>query len=222
MDQQPAQSSQPMGDQQTHKEYIFAYYLDIAQRLLSGAVSAEQFAEDLTQIHLSLEKRVYQDGLVETFLNNIGFTNALERELKLIKRANLNGTLLALDIDHLKKFNDTMGHIEGDKLIKTYARVISQHIRQSDLKGRVGGDEFAVFLIGSNEADAKIVAERVRTDIIEAVRINFPNLPWEQTISIGIAEVLHSDDIQSLRTRADSALYEAKKERNKVIIAPLA
>lgn len=219
MDQQLAQSSQPTGDQYTHKEYLLAYYLNIAQKLISGAVSKEQFAEELTQIHLSLERKVYQDGLVETFLNNIGFTNALERELKLIKRANLSGTLLALDIDHLKKFNDSMGHIKGDKLIKTYAQIISQHIRQSDLKGRLGGDEFAVFLIGSSGADAKIVAERVRVDIIEAVRTNFPNLPWEQTISIGIAEFLHSDDTQSLRARADGALYEAKKERNKVVVA---
>lgn len=192
----------------------------MAKKLVSGQTTPEQFAEELTQIHLAMEKRVYQDGLVENFLNNAGFTNFLDRELKLANRVpTLTGTLLALDIDYLKKFNDTLGHIEGDKLIKTYAQVIAHHTRESDTKGRLGGDEFAVFLIGSSSQNAQMVAERIRVDIIEEVKKSFPQLAWEQTISIGIAQMQTDDTSETLRLRADNALYEAKKEKNKVVVA---
>ncbi|KKS70017.1 MAG: Diguanylate cyclase [Candidatus Daviesbacteria bacterium GW2011_GWA2_42_7] len=203
-----------------HQNYLLTYYQGLAQKLISGDISAEQFAGELTQIHLAMEKRVYQDGLAAGFLNNLGFTNFLERELRVIKRIpQLAGVLLALDIDHLKQFNDTLGHIAGDKLIQLYAKVMARHIRESDLKGRLGGDEFAVFLIGSNLENAKVVAERIRADIIEEVKKNFPQLPWEQTISIGIAQVKADDTAEPLRLRADDALYEAKKEKNKVVVA---
>lgn len=203
-----------------HQDYLLAYFRELAQKLLAGTITAEQFAHEQTRIHLVMEKRVYQDGLVESFLNNAGFTNFLDRELQLIKRIpHLAGTLLALDIDHLKKFNDTLGHIEGDRLIKTYAAVIDRHTRESDTKGRLGGDEFAVFLIGSNLEDARAVAERIRADIIVEVKKSFPGLSWEQTISIGIAQAGANETAQSLRTKADQALYEAKKERNKVTLA---
>ena len=90
-----------------HQNYLLTYYQGLAQKLISGDISAEQFAGELTQIHLAMEKRVYQDGLAAGFLNNLGFTNFLERELKVIKRIpQLAGVLLALDIDHLKQFND--------------------------------------------------------------------------------------------------------------------
>lgn len=205
-----------------HQSYLLAHYRELAKKLISGQITAEQFAKEQTQIHLDLENRAYLDGLVENFLNNTGFTNFLGRELKLIKRIpHFNGTLLTLDIDHLKKFNDTMGHIEGDKLIKTYAQVIARHTRESDIKGRLGGDEFAVFLIGSNLENAEVIAERIRVDIIEKVKNNFPELLWEQTISIGIVQAKINESVKEIRTRADNALYEAKKERNKVVISPI-
>lgn len=203
-----------------HQSYLLAHYRGLAKKLISGNITAEQFAEEQAKIHLDLEKRVYLDGLVENFLNNTGFTNFLGRELKLIKKIpHLNGTLLTLDIDYLKKFNDTMGHIKGDKLIKTYAEVIAQYTRESDIKGRLGGDEFAVFLIGSNLENAQVIAERIRVDIIEKVKNNFPELAWEQTISIGITLAGTNDTAESLRLRADNALYEAKKKRNTVSVA---
>lgn len=102
-------------------------------------------------------------------------------------------------------------------MIKTYAEVIAQHVRESDIKGRLGGDEFAVFLIGSNLENAQAVAERIRVDVIKKVKGSFPGLPWEQTISIGIAQTQTDDSAEKLRLRADRALYEAKKERNKVV-----
>lgn len=193
-------------------------YQTSAQKLLNNEITPEQFADEQTEIFLKLASLADHDGLIANFLNNNGLTNSLTGQLSLIKRIKYPACLLALDIDYLKKFNDKLGHVAGDKLIKIYAQVMEQHIRISDLKGRVGGDEFVVFLIGADLAGAKLVAERIRADIIKTVKEAFPNIDWDQTISIGITQVLESDGAKSLRERADQALYEAKKDRNKVSV----
>lgn len=195
---------------------ILKYYT-LAQRLLDGKISSDQFANELAQIHLQLIQLSDRDGLVSSFLNNKGFEDALERELKVIQRFGYQATLLALDIDHLKEFNDKLGHPSGDKLIQLYAREIEKHIRASDLKGRLGGDEFGVFLIGADLEGAKVVAERIREGIIDRVKESFPDLEWPQTVSIGLSQAKKEDSAQTLRQRADQALYQAKKERNKVV-----
>lgn len=202
-----------------HHQYILSYYQRLLEDLLSKKITLQGLAEKLTQKHLELEERADHDGLVSTFLNNNGFTKALERELKVLKRMNIPGTLLALDIDRLKRFNDTMGHLSGDKLIKTYAQVISRHTRESDLKSRAGGDEFLVFLSNTDTEGAKIVAERIRTQIMIEVSLAFPQLSWAQTISIGLAQVYKDDTAAPLRERADRALYQAKEKRNRIIVA---
>lgn len=201
-----------------HQKYLLEHYQELAAALLAGSFTVEQFAEQLTELHLQLERQASCDGLVKQFYNSNGFSQALEKWMQLVRRLQINGTLLALDIDELKRFNDTLGHIAGDKLIKLYAEVIDQYTRASDLKGRLGGDEFAVFLVGSNREDAQNTAEKIRTTIIQRVRETFTNLPWEQTISIGIAQVKGEDNALSLRQRADQALYRAKQDRNSVVI----
>ena len=193
-------------------------YQTLAEQLLNREITAEQFASEQTEIFLKLASLADHDGLIASFLNNNGLTNSLTGQLSLIKRIKYPACLLALDIDYLKKFNDKLGHVEGDKLIKIYAQVMERHIRISDLKGRVGGDEFVVFLIGADLAGASVVAERIRTDIIQTVKKAFPEINWDQTISIGITQVKEDDDAKTLRERADQALYEAKKDRNKVAV----
>lgn len=204
--------------QNIHQQYIADYYLKLAQQLLAGEISPETFAQTQAQLYLTLEMKASCDGLISDFLNNEGFAKILEQQLKLIQRIKLPAVLLALDIDFLKKFNDSMGHVEGDKLIKTYAQVIMKHLRISDLKARVGGDEFAIFLIGTDIENAKVVAERIRLDIVQTIKEIFSSLSWEQTISIGIAQALENDGVESLREKADKALYEAKKEKNKICV----
>lgn len=80
-------------------------------------------------------------------MNNNGFAKNLAQVLKPLQRHDRSGSLLTMDIDHLKRFNDNMGHPAGDKLIRTYAQVIEKQVRISDLKAREGGDEMAVLLI---------------------------------------------------------------------------
>ncbi len=202
----------------SHQQYLLDYYQKKAQELLSGNVTLEQFAKDLASIHLNLEIKAQCDGLITSFYNSHGFNETLVKWLDLTRRLNLPSVLLALDIDQLKRFNDTQGHIAGDNLIKLYAEVINQSTRNCDLKGRLGGDEFAVFLIGCDLESAKSIAERIRVGIIQAVKENFPNLPWDQTISIGIAQTQKEDNAESLRQKADQVLYQAKQQRNQTVI----
>lgn len=202
-----------------HQQYLIKYYRKQGRNILSKKLSPPQFATNQTKIHLELEARVDYDGLIKNFLNNNGFTKILQRELKLARRRKeITGVLLALDIDKLKRFNDTKGHVAGDKLIKVYAKVINLKLRDTDLKGRLGGDEFAAFLVNAKVEDAQTIAERIRIGIIEEVKRVFPDLEWEQTISIGITQIQESDNVTSLRERADQALYRAKEDRNEIVV----
>lgn len=202
----------------TRLKFLKNSYAKIAANLLSGQLTIEQFASEQAAIHLALEKRSDYDGLVTTFLNNNGFNKALEQSIKTIRRLKVLGCLLALDIDYLKRFNDAFGHPAGDKLIQTYGSVIEQQTRTSDIKGRVGGDEFCLFLLGTDTNGALQVAERVRLNITSQVNQTFPNLPWEQTVSIGVYQVTSEDTALSIREHADQALYQAKNKRNTSIV----
>lgn len=206
-----------------HSEWVFHYYMGLAAQLQAKLITPEQFAQKLTEERNHLEKKSDHDGLLDNFLNNKGFTNALEKELKKSRRiGQVNGILLALDIDNLKQFNDKKGHPAGDELIKAYGRVIQECTRGSDLHGRLGGDEFGVFLVNTELKNAQEIAERIRNCIIDEVKKVFPQLEWEQTVSIGIASANANDNVATLREKADQALYQAKKTgKNKAVIAPL-
>lgn len=200
-------------DKSLHKKY-----LSKAKRLISGKTTPEKFAVEMTKLHIKLEALADHDGLVKNFLNNHGFAEALQRELQTMKRfKSTEGVLVALDIDLFKRFNDNLGHPKGDRLIKLYARVIEKYIRSNDIKGRVGGDEFLVFLIGTNIENAKIVAERIRVGIPKEVKRSFKNSSWEQTTSIGLTQVQTEDSLNTIRERADKALYQAKQARNSMV-----
>lgn len=203
-----------------HWEYLLGFYHQLALKLLSGKLTPAQFAKALALKHLQIEERADYDGLLPAFLNNNGFAKALKRELAAIKRIpSLSGTLIAFDIDNLKRFNDTFGHVAGDKLLKTYARVIEEEVGIQDLKGRLGGDEFAVFVAGGDISEAKQLAGRIAERIGQEVKREFPKLEWKQTVSAGISVARKKDTALSLRRRVDQALYKAKKAKGKVVVA---
>ena len=125
-----------------------------------------------------------------------------------------------LDLDDFKKFNDTYGHLEGDKVLAAFARVIRDCLREGDLACRFGGEEFIVILPGSGWKGARQVADRIRTKLlkqdfkpaqIETVRV---------TTSAGLAVLRDEDDYRSLLERADHALYQAKSQgKNRTALA---
>ena len=199
---------------------VKAQYQTLAQQLIAGTLTIDQFVAQQAALHAQLESRADYDGLITYFFNIQGFTKSLDKYLMILKRINLTGSLLALDVDNFKRFNDTKGHPAGDELLKLYAQIITRESRESDLKGRLGGDEFSMFLVGSGTQGAQIVAERIRLGIVASVKQLFPDLGWEQTVSIGIAEYHPQDSVKSLREKADQALYKAKETRNTTVIYP--
>ena len=120
-------------------------------------------------------------------------------------------TYIIIDVDHFKKFNDTYGHVAGDRVLETLAITIKQSVRIGDVPSRFGGEEFTVLLPDTGKETAWIVAERLRT-MVEAMKITWePPLP-QVTISLGIFTFDRSVNLPAdeIIKRSDEALYLSK------------
>jgi diguanylate cyclase (GGDEF)-like protein len=161
------------------------------------------------------------DGLTGLY-NRRYWQERFDEVYKLEKRREQAVSAIMLDIDHFKKVNDTYGHQAGDKVIQSLAKVIQQSIRETDIAGRYGGEEFAIVLVGADADKAFIVAERMRLRA-EANAVQHEDQTINFTISVGIAgfDKKHKSPMAWLE-KADQALYEAKESgRNRVIISHL-
>lgn len=148
--------------------------------------------------------------------NKRAFDHRLEAELASVVRRHAPLSLLMVDIDHFKRINDSLGHHMGDKILVAVTEVLSRCARITDMVARVGGEEFAVILPDTDSPSAQEVAERMRAAVAESHWLEQPT-----TVSIGAATLQPEEDAVSLYTRADTALYEAKKTgRNRVMQAP--
>ncbi|MBC3372504.1 diguanylate cyclase [Pseudomonas sp. SWRI92] len=128
-------------------------------------------------------------------------------------------SLVMLDIDHFKRVNDTYGHQAGDKVIEHVARLLHEHVRESDVAGRYGGEEFGVVLSDTDKDGARVFAERLRKAVEELV-VQYNGQDIRFTISLGVADLSEpSNDHAELIARADQALYTSKKTgRNRVTV----
>ena len=160
----------------------------------------------LTEAH---KKDVLTDPLT-------GAANRRAYEFELARRLaewNRNGTdvsLILIDIDYFKKFNDRYGHQAGDAVLRSVAGVLRKTIRDVDLIARYGGEEFAVVLSDTDVSEAKEVAERIRA-LIESSRFPFNGLILRLTVSVGFAQVREGEDATAFVQRADAALYSSKE-----------
>lgn len=153
-------------------------------------------------------------------LNRRAFMRFSERELARFRRDNTKLAALMLDIDHFKSVNDVHGHAMGDKVLAKMVAVAADVLRQEDLIGRLGGEEFAIVLVDSDAASAMKVADRIRLAIKQ---VNFPGEmgPFNVSVSIGVAEPLFTEhSINDALERADAALYQAKRNgRDRIELA---
>lgn len=184
------------------ESYIVAFVRDISQRKLM-----EQL----------LEKQAHIDAL--TGLNSRGyFLELLEAEIKRAQRYNSPLSVAMLDLDHFKAINDNHGHHVGDIVLKTFAQVAQETLRDIDVIGRVGGEEFVILFPETAIEQALEVAERLRKAVASTPVQIKSEVSTHFTVSIGLA-TLDNTDIKpnKILIRADHALYQAKDSgRNKV------
>ena len=162
--------------------------------------------------HLSIT-----DPLTNTF-NRRHFFDIAEREIASARRHGRPTSLLAIDIDHFKRINDTFGHAVGDEALKAFTEACQGQLRASDLLGRMGGEEFAVLLPETDTVAARMVAERIRRRMAELV-VPAGSEEVRFTVSIGISSCRAGErSVDALLSCADEALYLAKDAgRNRVI-----
>ena len=146
------------------------------------------------------------------------FQTVLTEEIKLAYQILTPVSLLMLDIDNFKEFNDTYGHLCGDIVLKNVSSLVKKNCRQIDTAARYGGEEIAVILTRTNLDDALNVAERIR-DQIASSRITHDGKELKTTVSIGVTEFDRSikENNNTMIARADSALYDSKRSgKNRV------
>lgn len=166
---------------------------------------------------LSLSQRHYRelaerDGLTGLYNRRYTFER-LPDEIKTVTTIGGDMSLLIMDVDNFKQFNDTFGHPEGDKVLIKLAQTIESNIRSHDAGCRYGGEEFIVVLPGTRKDDAFRVAERIRNQFGQSIFSPAAGAMVQVTVSIGLTSLEEGDqDADELIKRADSALYKAKSQ----------
>lgn len=185
-----------------------------------GVVGVYTDVTELKRQERTLRQQARTDPLTAVF-NRRHFVELAERELLRAVRFNHPVSVMMIDIDHFKDINDAHGHAAGDRVLQRLAARCRDGLREIDVFGRLGGEEFSVLLPETTCAGAVVVAERLR-ESIAALKVSVPaSPPLSFTISIGVAEWNREDTaVEGVLARADAALYEAKNAgRNRTVAA---
>lgn len=168
--------------------------------------------EQLNELAEKLQYEASHDAMTKMLNRNYFFAKMEDRII-----SHRENALLLIDADHFKKINDEFGHQQGDVALKEIASVLRKFAKKSDLVGRIGGEEFAILLHGKSEAEAMIIAEKIRNEI-ENIQFNpRSELLYRLTVSAGLVMVKSANTAHEMR-KADQALYVAKDNgRNKVV-----
>lgn len=171
--------------------------------------------QDLQRSNQQVLKLSQVDGLTQ-LLNHATFMKRIEAQVEHSHRHEHPCSMLMLDIDHFKLVNDNYGHQQGDAVLSQLGQLLKEAVRAGDIAARYGGEEFAVLMPDTALDSAQILAERIRTqtEILKPLGEKHPI-----TISIGAAELKPEESTGQLISRADNALYAAKKSgRNRVCL----
>jgi diguanylate cyclase (GGDEF)-like protein len=183
-----------------------AYLGALTVAAVNGARARWDHYDAQAEAHQELSRLADIDGLTG-ILNHRAFHEELAVELRECDRRSLQATLLLIDLDHFTAINDRYGHGVGDDVLRAVSAAIGGAVREGDIVGRVGGEEFAVCLGATSNSEARLIAERVRAAIAQ---ISEPE-PITASIGVGCSEAgaaLAAD----LLGRADEALYQAKHQ----------
>ncbi len=175
-----------------------------------------QLSQGQIEMMGKLKKLAITDGLTKLF-NSRHFYNQLELEVDRSNRYAHALALLLLDIDNFKKYNDTYGHLEGDKVLVRLGQAIHTCLRSMDSAYRYGGEEFTVILPETKGEEALAVAERIRTVVENESFSPRSDTKAPITISLGVTEFYPKEKIETFVKRADEAMYLSKDQgRNRV------
>ncbi len=185
--------------------------------------------EELKQLYnekLKEVEKLREEAIVLSYIDDMTgiynhrfFIQQLTMEVERQRRYSSPLSLLMIDIDYFKHYNDTNGHLAGDQTLRTTAHLIQHGVRKTDVVARYGGEEFSAILINAGKEEALEIAERVRRNVAEA---HFPNEGFQPdgdlTVSIGISTFTPPIvTLTDLLREADNALYRAKRKgRNRV------
>ncbi len=174
------------------------------------------FKKERTRLLKELEQLAITDALTKLF-NSRHFFRQIKQEMERHDRYDHALSLMILDIDHFKLYNDSWGHLEGDKVLMAIGRIINSCMRSMDTAYRYGGEEFAILLPETRLKKACVVGNRIRDLISSAVFEPRPGKYCSVTISIGAGELKEGEDFTSFIQRTDRALYKSKEDgRNRL------
>ena len=175
-----------------------------------------EMAITIADLFQAVRDQAVTDALTGLY-NRRYFEEALEKEVQRAKRQQQPFSVIGIDLDFLKKINDTHGHFYGDLAIKTIADVLKANARSVDVPARIGGEEFDVLLPGISSDGAMIAAERIRSAIEKTEIDTIGHI----TGSLGVATYFeHTDNVEELLELTDQAMYTSKREgRNRVTLA---
>ena len=195
-------------------------YEQMNRSLIEKTVQLEMLTVELEKNNKLLERLANVDGLTEAY-NHRYFQNFLDREIKRADRNTYTLSVVMVDIDNFKKFNDTHGHQMGDYVLREFADIARGLLREYDLFARYGGEEFVLVLPETTASEAEVVAEKF-CSTIGGHSFSHDRETYHITASFGVADMTPSTDKfnkNELISRADAALYESKKRgRNRVTV----
>src|SRR6185312_12202555 len=205
-------------------EKVSKVLLEASQLTAVLGVLHQQLASQRQEVDHVMERleRAQTEPLRDplTGLKNL---HGLRRAVEARESGELTGVaFLAVDVDYFKRVNDTHGHVIGDKVLAKVAEILSENLKGEDMAARLGGDEFAMFLPARSLDDAAALAEEIRASATRTVITRNDGMQYigAVTLSIGVAMGEPDDTLESLRHRADEALYDAKDAgRNRVALA---
>jgi diguanylate cyclase (GGDEF)-like protein len=186
----------------------------VSRKLLQQSEILARLNKELVEAHAMLSRVAETDHLTQ-LLNRGGFMRHVE-----LSRTSQAGGLIVLDVDHFKSINDKFGHEAGDHALQSVAHALRKALRPTDIIGRLGGEEFGIYLPEATPQSTSAFAERVRRQVEETAVPGFSREQIALTASIGVTWVDPQFDLVDCLRKADLAMYRAKENgRNGISIA---
>ncbi|WOE76228.1 GGDEF domain-containing protein [Alterisphingorhabdus coralli] len=190
------------------------YFTQQRQKFMMMTAQLRQTEEDLRMANRELEHKASYDAMTG-MLNRDTFFDRLSEK----RTGNNDHILMIVDVDHFKTINDSFGHPAGDQALMLLASIFRRILRKGDLIGRIGGEEFGIFLPDTAEAEGKIVGEMIRSEVENTPFEPHPGFRHVITVSIGITDAAARHEQSVVMRNADNALFAAKHSgRNKVLV----